>query len=232
LTSGRGEGAGESLTHFPVHRGDHFLCDRGYCNYASIEHVRAGRGVVTVRLNPNSVRLLDEKQKPFDLRRHLNRLRKASQVGCWPVQVSAAAGQTPVPGRLCAVRKSQAATARSQAKVEQTATRKGRKLREDTLFHAGYVMVFTTAQAQTWSAREVLELYRLRWQIELLFKRFKQLAQIGHLPKEDAESSKAWLYGKLFVALLSERLMRHAQSLSPWGYGLAQAAQSQPLARI
>jgi len=232
LTSDQGKGAGESLTRFPVRRGDHLLADRGYCNYASIEHVRAKAGVVTVRLSPNSVRLLDEKAKPFALQRHLKRLHKANEVGCWPVQISGAAGQTPVPGRLCVVRKSRAATARSQAKAEQTATRKGRQLRADTLFHAGYVMVFTTAAQQSLSAAQVLEIYRLRWQIELVFKRFKQLAQIGHLPKEDAESSKAWLYGKLFVALLGERLMRHAQSLSPWGYGLAPTAQSKPLAGI
>ena len=33
------------------------------------------------------------------------------------------------------------------------------------------------------------------------------VAQMGHLPKEDEESSKAWLYGKLFVALLTEGLI-------------------------
>ena len=35
-----------------------------------------------------------------------------------------------------------------------------------------------------------------------MFKRFKSLAQLGHLPKYDDDSAKAWLYGKLLVALL------------------------------
>ena len=42
---------------------------------------------------------------------------------------------------------------------------------------------------------DVLEWYRLRWQVELVFKRFKSLAQLGHVPKYDDDSAKAWLYG-------------------------------------
>jgi IS4 transposase len=104
-------------------------------------------------------------------------------------------------------------------------------LQADTLLYAQYVMVFTTAQ-QRFEPREVLEIYRLRWQIELVFKRFKQLAHLGHLPKEDEESSKAWLYGKLFVALLTERLVQQAESFSPWGYDVAPAPQPEPVAGI
>jgi hypothetical protein len=66
----------------------------------------------------------------------------------------------------------------------------------------------------------VLEWYRFRWQIELVFKRFKQIAQLGHLPKQDPESAKAWLYGKLFVALLTDKVLAQARTLSPWGYCL------------
>jgi hypothetical protein len=58
-------------------------------------------------------------------------------------------------------------------------------------------------------------LYRRRWQIELLFKRLKSLALIGHVPKHDARSSRAWLYGKLLVALLAEKLIRVGHDISP-----------------
>jgi hypothetical protein len=64
----------------------------------------------------------------------------------------------------------------------------------------------------------------------LVFKRFKQIAQLGHLPKYDDESAKAWLYGKVFVALLTEKLIEHACAVSPWGYRLEVAAASQPMA--
>jgi len=47
---------------------------------------------------------------------------------------------------------------------------------------------------------------------------FQSIAQLGHLPKYSDDSSKAWLYGKLFVALLTEKLIRQASSVFPWGY--------------
>jgi len=229
LTPAQGKGNGESLTHFPVQGGEHLLADRGYSNYASVQHVAAHGAVVTVRLNPQAVRLVDAAQKLFALRQKLRSLKKTSQVGCWPVALTGAAGQTPVAGRLCVLRKSQAAIAKARATAIRSANRNGHALQPPTLLYAEYVMVFTTAPPSL-TAQQILEIYRLRWQIELVFKRFKQLAQLGHLPKEDEESSKAWLYGKLFVALLTERLIQRAESFSPWGYDVAETPESKSLA--
>ena len=82
------------------------------------------------------------------------------------------------------------------------------------------------------SAADVLEWYRTQWQVELVFKRFKSLAVLGHLPKHDEHSARAWLYGKLFVALLVEKLIGHARAISPWGYELGSVTASQRLARL
>ncbi len=76
-------------------------------------------------------------------------------------------------------------------------------------------MALTTFPEQTFPAAAVLEGYRFRWQIELVFKRFKQIAQLGHVPKHDPESAQAWLYGKLLVALLTEKLIRQARAFPP-----------------
>lgn len=91
--------------------------------------------------------------------------------------------------------------------------------------------MFTTLSKNRASTGQVLECYRLRWQIELIFKRFKSLVQLGHVPKQDDQSSRAWLYGKLFVALLSQKLIRVGSAVSPWGYYLPeQASHSESLA--
>ena len=90
--------------------------------------------------------------------------------------------------------------------------------------------MFTTFPGSVFTASEVLEWYRIRWQVELVFKRFKSLAQLGHLPKYDDESAKAWLYGKLLVALLVEKLIRHAVAISPWGYDLEAVSPAQCMA--
>ena len=119
------------------------------------------------------------------------------------------------------LRKSQEAIRQAHRKIHRVASRKGKQVKPETLEFARFVIVFTTFPEAEFSAREVLEWYRVRWQVELVFKRFKSLAQLGHLPKHDADSARAWLYGKLFMALLVEKIIRHAESVSPWGHDLA-----------
>ena len=118
-------------------------------------------------------------------------------------------------GRLCAIRKSQQAADRERRKTLRKALHGPKPA---TLEFANYVLVFTTLPAAEFSTAEVLRWYRLRWQVELVFKRMKSLAQLGHLPKHDARSSRAWLYGKLLIALLGQKLMRIGRDISPWGY--------------
>ena len=96
----------------------------------------------------------------------------------------------------------------------------------ETRKYAEYVLVFTTLPTSVASTEQILEAYRLRWQVELTFKRLKSIAQIGHVPKHDDQSSRAWLYGKLFVALLSQRLAQVGNTISPWGYLLPETAHS------
>ena|ERR1017187_6142444 len=117
-------------------------------------------------------------------------------------------------GRLCAIRKSQQAADRERRKTLRKALH-GPKPKPATLEFANYVLVFTTLPAAEFSTAEVLRWYRLRWQVELVFKRMKSLAQLGHLPKHDARSSRAWLYGKLLIALLGQKLMRIGRDISP-----------------
>ena len=59
-----------------------------------------------------------------------------------------------------------------------------------------------------------------RWQIELVFKRLKSILQLGHLRKIDPDSTRSWIEGKLFVALLLESLLHQAESFFPWGFPL------------
>ena len=94
------------------------------------------------------------------------------------------------------------------------------RTKPETLEYARYVMVFTTVPEESFAAADVLEWYRVRWQIELVFKRLKSLAALGHLPKYDDRSSRAWLYGKLLVVLLGQKLQRLGRAISPWGYRL------------
>src|ERR1700683_1416147 len=123
-----------------------------------------------------------------------------------------------IAARLCVVRKSEAAIERAHRRIALKQARQKLHDTPEARELACYVMVLTTLGPQQASSRQVMECYRLRWQIELTFKRLKSIVQMGHVPKQDDASSRAWLYGKLFVALLTEKLARVGSAISPWGY--------------
>ena len=230
LTPVEGKGHGETLYQFTFAPGDFVLADRGYCHAEAIgQAVRQG-AFLTVRLNPQSVVLQTPGGDPCRLVSKLRSLKVAGQTAEWEVRIPLEGKEPPLPVRLCAVRKSAAAIALAEKKLRRKARREGRQLRPESLIYAQYVMVLSTFPRAPYDTPRVLEAYRLRWQVELVFQRLKQIAQLGHLPKHDPESSQAWLYGKLLVALLTEKLVRAASALSPWGYDLREGPGQQSLA--
>jgi hypothetical protein len=232
ITETEGLDTGESFEQFPIEAGDLILADRGYCNFNGIEYVDARGGRITVRVAPQNIRILClDREEPFPLRKRLISVKRAGHVASWDVRlVSRTRTNVAVQGRLCVVRKSREAIDRAHKKLRRLASKNGTKTKPETLKYAEYVILFTTFPVQEYTPLEVSEAYRLRWQVELVFKRFKQVAHLGHLPKHDADSTRAWLYGKLFVALLTETLMEQAKSFSPWGYDLANIAAQKSLA--
>jgi hypothetical protein len=158
--------------------------------------------------------LLDRKGKDFNLLPALRSLHQ-HQPGTWPVRFESEGRAWPV--WLHAVRKSAAAA--QQAK-EELRKERGQGVQPQTLELAEYVVVLTSLNPKTATALQALNLYRGRWQIELVFKRLKSLLGVGELAKYDPDSAKAWLQAKLLTALLLERLEREAFLFSPWGYPL------------
>ena len=186
--------------------------------------------IAAFRLSPQSIRLQEQDGSPFELLARLQSINKTGELGAWKVWIPLQ-GHYPLAARLCVLRKSKAAIALAQKKARRKSRKNGyQQLQSQTLFYAQFVMVLSTFPEEDFTSAQVLQCYRYRWQIELVFKRFKQIAQLGHLPKYHDESAKAWLYGKLFVALLTEKLIQHARAVSPWGYELQVQTSSQSMA--
>lgn len=203
---------GESLTQFEVQEGDVLIGDRGLAHRRGIRHVVGRAGDVIVRLNLTNVPLEDEAGQKIDILSQVRSLQLQEEAsGEWVAWIRDEQGRIPV--RVCVRKNDAEATRRAQDKLRKEAKKKKRKLREDTLEAAGYVMVLTTLL--TLELDVVLELFRCRWQVELEFKRLKSLLQLGHLKKTDEEGAKAWLQGKLLVACLIETLIAIGERFSP-----------------
>jgi hypothetical protein len=220
LTATTGVGTGESFARLPVGKHDLILGDAGYSSAAGIEWVVSQGGDVLVRMNSH-LPLQKNSGGSFSLLSRLRTLKTAGAAGEWRVRLP----DTGIEGRVCAIRKSEEAIQQAHRRIQRRASRKQQTTKPETWEYARYVAVFTTDTSTP--AETILEWYRVRWQIELTFKRLKSLAQFGHLPKYDDQSSRAWLYGKLFVALLTQKLVRTGRELSPWGYVLHRYASTQ-----
>jgi hypothetical protein len=185
---------------------------------------------VIVRLNTSTLPLMAADGSRFGLAEQIRTLQQTGKEGEWPVWV--AGSRDRIGGRLCAIRKSEEAAARARRHIRRKAQQGGPEPKPETLQYADYVMVFTTVPASSFSTAEVLEWYRVRWQIELVFKRLKTLAELGALPKHNDQSARAWLYGKLLIALLGQKLERLGRDISPWGYRLREAWKWQRVAGL
>jgi len=215
LTTGR---VAESLALVPTRTSDILIADRGFGHPQAINKVHGAGAEVLVRarwadpIHPPG----RPKAGPLAL---VSRLR-VGQVGEWSVRFGG--GEHATTGRLIAMKLPLPVARAKEKKLKQRASRKQYGIDERTLKAAHYVMLFTTLKEKTLDAKRVMELYRHRWQIEIAFKRLKQLLKLGKLPHKDAAAAESFILAKLVVALLLEKIHRNARCFSPWGFNLEQ----------
>ena len=209
---------GESLTNFTVAKGDLVIGDRGYCSLRSMHYVIQEGGDFLIRFRYRACELLSGAGAVFPVLSELGSL-NTGEVGEWQLLVSGE-DYAPLAVRLCAIRKSPEAAEQAIRKARKQASKKQKSISPETLELQRYVIVLTSVGSERISKMRIMELYRCRWQIEIAFKRLKSIMGLGQLPKKDLESARAWLHGKLLVALLVQAIVDEGRFFSPWGYPL------------
>jgi hypothetical protein len=204
----------ESLAHFSSQPGEIRIADRGYAYARSL-----GAGLATgawhiVRAHWQNLTLLDPAGQRLDVLAWLRSQadRSFTAPGECPVQVVTPAGTFAL--RLIAAALPPESLKRAQRRVRENAKHKGRRPTPASLEAAGFMLVLTNLPA-TWAARQVLELYRLRWQVELVFKRLKGLLRLADLRSDDPELAQTFLLGNLVAAVLLDRLSQDVRSAVP-----------------
>lgn len=203
---------GESFTNFIVNKNDLFIGDRAYGRYKGMKYIRDSQGHFLTRYVNKAFTLFTKKTERIKLLDYIRPLQTGEIF-----ELKAYIGEKKLPIRVIAVKKSEKQAELSFKKVKRVHKRKQKKINLETLEYHRYIILITSLPKNI-PAERVLELYRLRWQIEIAFKHLKSIFGLGHLPKEDEESCKAWLHGKFFVALLAQTIRDEARIFSPWGY--------------
>jgi IS4 transposase len=139
--------------------------------------------------------------KPFDLIGYLQRLPTRIRPHETSLRVVGGKGEAALPLRLIVQRKTSEATEATRLALRRTAIKKGKTLDPRSLIAAEFVMLGTSLPKTGYAAKDILAVYRLRWQIELAFKRLKSLLRIDQLPTWTERTSRSWLYAHLVLAL-------------------------------
>jgi len=168
VTAVKGAGMGEKLHRSLAQPGDLVLAHRGLCKPTAIGQLAAQGAHVIVRVNTGSLLLRNLEGTRFELCARLRWLVQPGKVKqCDVIVGSAAAG---LRGRPCVLRKSETQARRAVQRIFRKALQAGPEPKAETLMCANFGIVLTTPEETELNARQVLEWYRLRWQIEPVFK--------------------------------------------------------------
>jgi len=130
------------------------------------------------------------------------------------VLIEGSGAKNPLPTRVVILRKPIEAAEAERARLRREASRRGKQLDPRSLLAAAFVILATSLPAD-YPVDEIFAMYRLRWQIELAFKRLKSLLNIDRLPATSDKGARSWIYAHLIVALLTDAASQDFLESSP-----------------
>ncbi len=166
--------AGETLDRIPVVAGKIRLADRAYLQPERMAHLLDGGADFVIRSGWKSAHWLNAEGDPVEL---VAELRKASARGQIdrPIWIKRKSGAPPLAVRLVAVKKPEQAAAVARRKARRAAQKGGHQLCRQTLDAADWAILVTSLAPEDFTTADILALYRLRWRVELGFKRLKSV---------------------------------------------------------
>ena len=191
---------GERLDRYTWQPGDVIVADRGYGYRRSVAWAVPQQADVVVRIHPATCPLETEGGQPFNVLRWLRQ--RGSSPREWVGWCRWQGQRYRV--RFLAGKLDAQATQRARRRQRRKAQKAGRTLTAPTLAVAGWLLLLTTLPAETWSPAEVLALYRVRWQVELVFKKMKQLLRLNQIRSKHRTSVEATVRALLIAWALHE----------------------------
>jgi hypothetical protein len=209
---------GEALDRGAPLAGEIRIGDRNYIRAPALRRFLAESGGTAdflVRVGWSALQLTTPADEPFDLIEYLQDLPDGETTHDVDLCAAAGRGEPALSLRLIVQRKPPEAAEATRLALRRAAAKKGRTLDPRTYIAAEFMILGTSLPADAYPADEVLAVYRLRWQIELAFKRLKSLLHIDKLPTWTDPGSRSWLNAHLILALLCDDISQDFLESSP-----------------
>jgi hypothetical protein len=206
----------ETLRNFHFKDGDVILADRGYSDpNAIIEQKEKGVDVI-VRYN-SAIPLYEDDGRQIELVKRLQQAEQVEHKTMLTMRVCIKSRE----GKKCnlwlhAYKLPEDKANEARRRLNRQYKKRGKMPKKETLYLAGWVLILTTLTPQApaagqggLDAQTIFEVYRVRWQIELTFKRLKSILNLDKLrARAKSPLSDLWLSGKMLYVLMIDRRAR------------------------
>lgn len=198
----------ESLLNYTYQVNELVLADRNYGRTRALVKIDAHGVKFVVRGAPSQIRIMDADGEKLDWLQIVDEAEEnqgryerqvwINGVGKARARVRVILGKLPKDKGLIA-----------QAKARRQARRRGGQIKAETLRFAQWVIVLSNLAGEEASVEQILELYRMRWQVEIGIKRLKSLYQIDQM-RSGAKSAvgQVRILGKLLMVLMIQQKLK------------------------
>ena len=179
----------EGVTVFAPEPGAIYIADAGYGKGKALEHITSCKADALFRATPNHLCLAADERGKIKIDMAAKLLTSKADIvdfSCFVhtekrkyVPVRIVASRLPEDKALLAI----------ERKIHNARKHQTKNIRQKTFIYAQWVVLITSL-GNEYSAEALLQMYRSRWQIELLFKRIKQSFNLSVLPAASIVHSK------------------------------------------
>jgi hypothetical protein len=207
LEPGRASDAKSPITELPLPAGTLSIWDLGYFSLERFDRAGRAGGYWLSRLQHGTT-VCDEQGNVVALRKFLTKNAK-----CGVVDRRVQLGEKRLPCRLVAVRVLPEIAARRRQKIREKARDHGREASQEYLALQEWTIFITNCPPSLLRWKEVVVLYRARWQIERLFKLWKSY---NHLADCDAFATAAEQLAGVYVRLIAVIVQHGMLLMTVW----------------
>ena len=146
----------------------------------------------------------DNQATPIDLPLHIEKKFRGQST----IDLVVYLGQKRFPVRLIAYRTPDEVVNQRRRRAHRVAQKRGRKPSDEYLNWITFTFYVTNVESEIWTHKVVGTIYRLRWQIELIFKQWKSLLRIDCLLGTNENRIRCLVFGRMITIVNMSMIFR------------------------
>ena len=214
VENGRNPDQSSELPELVGSAGDLVLFDLGYTNQHMFNRLHTNNVYFLSRLQAQiGLYQQVEDSETVNLLAYVNQLPESISMGECDLYLGQ---QTKIPVRVIYYRLPPPVAEERRRKAKKAAKKRGKTCSQESLDRLDWMFFITNAPASLLTTEQVHIVYRVRWQIEILFKVWKQEMDWGAMGNWRVSRILAQFYGRCLAIVLCHRLLEKYQPITDW----------------